>query len=535
MTGDHDQPPARGLYAWTTRRWLRVGVAVSLTILTLLGATGAWILARTGTLSNDLADVRSPAVSTALHLESAILNQETGIRGYGLTGSPDFIGPYEQGLRRQQEDIRQLTSLLRDDPTALNDLETVRDAVTRWQDGFARPIAASSPGAPSPLASERAAEGKAAFDTVRAALAHQQQRLLAERDHARDDLKTTMARRNWVFGAIALLILVLTALVFEGLRRGIRTPLEQLEADARIVAGGDFDHPIAATGPADLRHLSDEIDFMRRRLVRELAFTEQARLRLDAQAANLERSNAELEQFAYVASHDLQEPLRKVSSFTQLLQRRYAGQLDERADKYIGFAVDGANRMQVLINDLLEFSRVGRVHNAHSEADLDEILQQALSALSVGIEETGATITHDPLPTLIADPTQIGMLWQNLISNAVKFHRPGEQPRIHVTATPEGESWRFTVTDNGIGIDPEYADKIFVIFQRLHTKDAYPGSGIGLAMCKKIVEFHGGTIAVDPHHRDGACITFTLAAQPPREPVPVALPQAVRADTEQTP
>jgi len=532
MTGDEKQSRTRGLSAWTTRRWLRVGAAVSLVVLVLLGTAGAWVLGRTESLSGNLVDVRSPALTVAIRLEAAVLNQETGVRGYGLTGTQDFITPYRQGIREQEAGRAELSELLRDDPARLKDLDAVQDAVTRWQEGFARPVVAAPPGSPSPLAAERAEEGKAAFDKVRVALDGQQDRLRADRARARDDLMTTMNARNWVFSAIAVLIVALTTLVFEGLRRGINRPLERLGADARAISGGAFDHPISPTGPADLRRLSGEIDFMRRRLVRELSSSEETRLRLDAQAADLQRSNAELEQFAYVASHDLQEPLRKVSSFTQLLQRRYGGQLDSRADQYIDFAVDGANRMQVLINDLLDFSRVGRVHNAHQSVDLGEVLRRTLSSLSVGIEEAGATITHDPLPTLVADPTQLGMLWQNLIGNAVKFRRPGETPRIHITADREGELWRFTVTDNGIGIAPEYADKIFVIFQRLHTKDAYAGSGIGLAMCKKIVEFHGGTIAVDPDYRDGARITFTLAPRPPESPGPSTLPEASRSDME---
>ncbi|MEU9189077.1 CHASE3 domain-containing protein [Streptomyces sp. NPDC048484] len=532
MTGDERQSRARGLSAWTTRRWLRVGVAASLVILALLGAAGAWVLGRTESISEDIVDVRSPALTIAIRLEAAVLNQETGIRGYGLTGTPEFITPYREGITEQEANLAQLTKLLKDDPVGLEDLKAVQDAVTKWQERVARPIAAAPPGLPSPLAGERAAEGKAAFDDVRGALSGQQERLRAERVQARDDLTATMTLRNWVFSAIAVLIVVLTALIFEGLRRGINRPLERLGVDARAISGGDFGHPITLTGPADLRRLSGEIDFMRRRLVRELAFSEETRLRLDAQAADLQRSNAELEQFAYVASHDLQEPLRKVSSFTQLLQRRYGGQLDSRADQYIDFAVDGANRMQILINDLLDFSRVGRLHNAHQSIDLDKVLEGTLSALSVGIEEAGATITHDPLPTLVADPTQLGMLWQNLLGNAVKFRRPGEAPKIHVTAAREGELWRFTVTDNGIGIAPEYVDKIFVIFQRLHTKDAYAGSGIGLAMCKKIVEFHGGTIAVDPAYRDGARFTFTLAPQPPESSDSSPMPEATRSDAE---
>ncbi|QGV82327.1 sensor histidine kinase [Streptomyces ficellus] len=534
MTGDEKQPRARGMSAWTTRRWLRMGAAVSLVVLTLLGATGAWVLSRTESISEELVDVRTPALTTAIRLESAILNQETGIRGYGLTGTPEFLGPYRQGLAEERANHARLSRLLRGHPAGLADLKAVRTALSGWQERVARPVAAEPPGSPSRLATERAAEGKEAFDEVRAALRGQQERLRADSARTNDDLMATLVVRNWVFSAIAVLVVVLTALIFEGLRRGINEPLEQLGADARTIAGGDFDHPITPTGPADLRRLSGEIDSMRRRLVRELAFVEEARVRLDAQAADLQRSNAELEQFAYVASHDLQEPLRKVSSFTQLLQRRYGGQLDARADQYIDFAVDGANRMQKLINDLLDFSRVGRLHNAHQSVDLETVLEGTLSALSVGIEEAGATITHDPLPTLVADPTQMGMLWQNLIGNAVKFHRPDEPPKIHVTAAREGELWRFTVTDNGIGIAPEYADKIFVIFQRLHTKDVYSGSGIGLAMCKKIVEFHGGTIGVDTDYRDGARITFTLAPEPAESTGPSALPESDRSQSDRS-
>ncbi|MFC8335929.1 ATP-binding protein [Streptomyces rubiginosohelvolus] len=533
MTGDIQQPRKRRLSSWTTRRLLRAGVAASLVVLTLLGLTGAWVLGRTESISNNLTDVRSPSLSTAFRLETALVNQETGIRGYGLTGTADFLAPYRQGLADQKAHVRSLGELLHDDPARTKDLEEVQAAVGRWQEGIAEPVAAEPPGAPSAQAAERLAEGKAAFDQVRHALESQQERLRADRVRARADLQSTMILRNWVFGTIALVIVVLAALVFEGLRRGINRPLEQLGADARTIAAGDFSHPITPTGPADLRRLSGEIESMRRRLLRELAFTEEARQRLDAQAADLQRSNSELEQFAYVASHDLQEPLRKVSSFTQLLQRRYGGQLDERADQYIGFAVDGANRMQTLISDLLNFSRVGRVHNAHQSIDLDTVLEETLSALSVAVEETGAKITHDPLPTLVADPSQMVMLWQNLIGNAVKFRRPDETPRIHITAAEEAGLWRFTVTDNGIGIPPEYAEKIFVIFQRLHTKETYSGSGIGLAMCKKIVEFHGGTITIDPDYREGARVTFTLAPEPPQLPTPSATPEDARAEAEQ--
>ncbi|MFJ3582924.1 CHASE3 domain-containing protein [Streptomyces sp. NPDC090127] len=506
--------PDGRLSGWTTRTWLRVGFTVWLVVLTVLGTLGGWVLSRTASISDELVDVTSVALSTADGLELAVLNQETGIRGYALTGATDFLAPYRQGLTAEQEAAADLSDLLRGDATGRGDLATVREALETWQAQTARPIASTPAGPPSPATMDRATEGKAAFDTVREAVGALQQHLRTERDEKREELRDVMRLRNWVFTAIALVIVALAATVFEGLRRGINVPVERLGRDARTVTGGNFAHTITPTGPADLRRLGNEIDFMRQRLLRELSFTEEARARLDAQAADLRRSNAELEQFAYVASHDLQEPLRKVSSFTQLLQRRYGGQLDDRADQYIGFAVDGANRMQTLINDLLDFSRVGRVHNASQPVSLDKVLDDALDSLSVSIEESGAEITRDPLPTLVADPTQMGMLWQNLVGNAVKFRRPGEPPRIAVSAEREGELWRFTVTDNGIGIAPEYAEKVFVIFQRLHTKDAYSGSGIGLAMCKKIVEFHGGGIAVDTSYTDGTRITFTLAPEP---------------------
>ncbi|WP_331447121.1 sensor histidine kinase [Streptomyces xanthochromogenes] len=552
MTGDEELPRERRLSGWTTRRWLRVGVAGSLAVLAVLGATGAWVLGRTTSLSDTLVNVKSPALSTSFRLESALLNQETGIRGYGLTGTPDFLKPYQQGLADQATYTVTLSRLVGGDDAESADLRSVQDAVEKWQARIARPIAATPAGVASPLASERAAEGKTDFDALRAAMARQQERLRTDQARAREDLAATMRLRNWVFVAIALVIVALAGLIFEAMRRGVTKPLERLGRDARSVTDGDFTRPIVATGPADLRRLSGEIDSMRQRLVRELEVSEQARHHLDTQAAELQRSNAELEQFAYVASHDLQEPLRKVSSFTQLLQRRYAGQLDAKADQYIAFAVDGANRMQTLINDLLDFSRVGRVHHTHESVALDAVVERAVSALAVSIEETGAEISCEELPTLVADPTQMGMLWQNLIGNAVKFHRPGQPPHIHVSAAREGALWRFSVTDDGIGIAPEYAEKVFVIFQRLHTKDAYSGSGIGLAMCKKIVEFHGGAIAVDQEYAGGTRITFTLAEAPPAtaEPLPASelprgdgslgrgageRPTAVRSGTEPTP
>nr|WP_277441048.1 sensor histidine kinase [Streptomyces sp. SPB162] len=513
---------------WTTRCWLTVGVCAALAVLTVLAAAGVWVLARSTTISDRLVDGSTPALVTSVRLESAFINQETGARGYGLTGEPGFLEPYRSGLQQQKDAVALLRDLLADDSTAAADLEEILVNAKTWQSRFGQPVAAAPPGGPVALASERAEEGRQDFDAIRVGAARLEKDLETARNQAHAELHDVRFQRNWIFSLIAVVILALTVLVFAGLRRGVTLPLGRLSEDVRRVAKGNFDHPITASGPADLRRLTVDIEAMRGRLVDELAFTDSAREQLDEQAGELRRSNAELEQFAYVASHDLQEPLRKVASFCQLLQRRYADQLDERAVQYIDFAVDGANRMQTLIHDLLAFSRVGRLHADNEPVDLEVLFSRTTDALSIAIEESDAKVTHDPLPAVSGDVTQLGMLLQNLISNALKFRAPERVPEIDVSARFEDGLWHFAVTDNGIGIGAEYAERVFVIFQRLHTRDAYPGNGIGLALCKKIVEFHGGSIAIDPDHTPGARITFTLPGLP--------LPQVESAaDTERVP
>jgi PAS domain S-box-containing protein len=232
--------------------------------------------------------------------------------------------------------------------------------------------------------------------------------------------------------------------------------------------------------------------------------------RLQATAADLARSNAELEQFAYVASHDLQEPLRMVASYTQLLARRYQGKLDQDADEFIGFAVDGARRMQELINDLLTYSRVGTRALQLEEVDTAQVVDQVVADLAAAIAETQANITRDNLPTLRADHIQVRQVFQNLIANGIKFHRPDDTPRLHISVTRQHAMWQFSITDNGIGIEPQYQERIFALFQRLHSRAEYPGTGIGLAICKKIVERHGGQIRVDSELGRGTNFVFTL-------------------------
>lgn len=238
-------------------------------------------------------------------------------------------------------------------------------------------------------------------------------------------------------------------------------------------------------------------------------------LELEQRLNELARSNADLEQFAYVASHDLQEPLRMVASYNQLLARRYKGKLGEDADEFIGFTVEGVTRMQRLINDLLAYSRVGTRGADRVEVDLTKLYEATVQNLEQSIKDNAAVITADPLPTIVADEHQMMQLLQNLIGNAIKFH--GEaSPQIHVGVRPQGGNYVFSVKDNGIGIDPQYFERIFVIFQRLNPRENYPGTGIGLAICKKIVERHGGRIWVESTPGQGSTVYFTLPKQPRR-------------------
>lgn len=266
-----------------------------------------------------------------------------------------------------------------------------------------------------------------------------------------------------------------------------------IEAHSSVIC----DHrgePIGATGVM--------MDITERRLVEEA---------VAQYAEDLRRSNAELEQFAYIASHDLQEPLRMVTSYLQLIEQRYTDQLDTDAREFIGYAVDGATRMKALINDLLAYSRVQRSRAEPAAVNMEAVLEQVLYNLQLSIEDTGAIITHDPLPELTASRVQMTQLFQNLIGNALKF-RADRPPAIHIGVTRERQFWHFTITDNGIGIESDYLDRIFVIFQRLHARKEYPGTGIGLAICKKIIDKHGGRIYAESTPGTGTTFHFTLPA-----------------------
>jgi light-regulated signal transduction histidine kinase (bacteriophytochrome) len=241
----------------------------------------------------------------------------------------------------------------------------------------------------------------------------------------------------------------------------------------------------------------------------DITARQQAEEKLTRTLEDLERSNKELEEFAYVASHDLQEPLRKIANFSEMLAKQYQGQLDQQAVRYFGYVTDGAKRLQTLINDLLSYSRLGRAELPLIPASLEEILIGTLNDLHAPIKENHVKISHEPLPTLKVNPHQMRQLLQNLIANAIKFHSD-QPPMIHIAARQEGREWLVSIWDNGIGFEPQYAETIFTVFKRLHNQEQYPGTGIGLAICKKIVERHGGRIWAESGPDGGATFYFTI-------------------------
>jgi signal transduction histidine kinase len=511
----------------TVAGWQAVVLGVMGTVVLAGAAAGAVLLHRTDAVTRELTDDIQPARVAAYQLQGALRDQETALRGYMIAADRQFLAPYVDGQRVEQEAAEDITARLGDRVDLIADLTAIERAGAAWRSTYAQPLISSViPGEPNVVNPSTADRGKAEFDRIRGLFDTQNADLAAARTVAVNQLDAMRSWRDRILVAIVAAFLAGTILLGLLMRRAVTRPLAVLAASCRRIAGGDFAHSIVARGSKDIRAIAGDVENMRGRIVTELDVSQSDRARLDAQAVELRRSNAELEQFAYVASHDLQEPLRKVASFCQLLEQRYGSALDERGIEYIGFAVDGAKRMQVLINDLLTFSRVGRLNVTRATVDLDATLDTALGNLAAAIEESKAQIVrrHGSLPQVVGDATLVTMLWQNLIGNAVKFRREDRVPQIVIdcergTGDHDGH-WVFSVTDNGIGIAPEFAAKVFVIFQRLHGRDAYTGTGIGLAVCKKIVELHGGTIGIDTGNSSGSRFWFTL---------PIA------ADSDQTP
>lgn len=529
-----DVRPREGIVGrLTAQMWFQLVLALMLVVVIAGAIAARQVIAHTDAIEDRLLDRAQPAATEAYRLQAALVNQETGLRGYAISADEQFMQPYNQGVADEATAAGRLRELAAGRTTLLDDLDAVEAAAQRWRTEYVQPMIAAA-GHVSPAESAAlVTRGKALFDELRKKFAAQNADSAAAIATDRRDLDHARTVRDSVLIAVVVLILLTGLALTVLIRRLVARPLDELTEASRRVSAGEFDHHIEAHGPADLATVADAVEEMRVRIVSELGSSRAQEVQLarqaddlDRQTVQLRRSNAELEQFAYVASHDLQEPLRKVAAFCQLLEKRYGDQLDERAKQYIDYAVDGAKRMQRLINDLLTFSRVGRVIEGNELVALDSTLNSALDNLSGAIEESGAVIERpEQLPEVAGQPTLLTMLWQNLIGNAVKFHTPGTAPVVRIECEPGDhlDEWQFSVSDNGIGIPPEFADKIFVIFQRLHNREDYSGTGIGLALCKKIVEYHGGNLWIDTEYTGGARFRFTLATQAatfaPLEPV----------------
>jgi signal transduction histidine kinase len=494
---------------WPAGRLVAVGIAVMAVFSVAAILVGALAVASLGSARDRVVNNLDPASFEGSQLEVALLNQETGVRGYALSGNPAFLQPYTLGMQNQPHAVARLRQVLAGSPEALGELNATLARAADWRARYALPVIAAVRATGKPLASPSPLRGKADFDAIRSQLAAFQNDISAERRQALSGLADAADTLNASFVGIAAGLLLIVILLTVGVDRAAIRPLARLAADARQVAGGDFGHALGTSGPQEVRDLGMDVEEMRARILAELAAAQTANTALEDRTRDLQRSNAELEQFAYVASHDLQEPLRKVASFCQLLQRRYGGQLDEKADQYIEYAVDGAKRMQMLINDLLAFSRVGRMEQQRVPVSAAQLLNQAQTNLATVIRRARARVEAGDLPTVLAEPTLLTAVFQNLLSNAIKF-RGEPAPVVTVTARREGDMWHFSFADNGIGVSPEYAERIFVIFQRLHDKATYPGTGIGLAMTRKIIEYHGGRIWLDTTAASGARFCFTL-------------------------
>jgi signal transduction histidine kinase len=498
--------------SWTLRRRIGQGfIAVALLLAVLFTAVivSTVNFVRAG---NRVVYHWQPAVTTSARLVTDVVDQESSVRGFALRADPGRVAEYRGYLAAQRQDADRLRSLLGDDEGLRAELAALENAAGKWQRIIAGPTLAGAGSngvrlVDSPLADRL-------FGDIRAHASRLSAALQARTDSARINRRTFGTIFVVAIVLAALVLLFIAVLLWRGLHRLVLEPVDRLGAQTREVARGDTYRQIVPSGPVEFAGLGRDVEAMRLQIAGQLAHAEEIQAELRIRTEELVRSNDDLQQFAYVASHDLSEPLRKVANFCQLLERQYRDQLDDRARQYIDFAVDGAKRMQALIADLLALSRVGRTTEEFVPVDLDAVLDAALGTLADRIGEVdGRVERRTPLPTVNGDPTLLTSLMENLVGNAVKYRRDGVPPMVEISAEHDeaDKQWTVTVADNGIGIDPQYADRIFAVFQRLHVRDAYGGTGIGLAICRRIVEFHGGRIWLDAvQSSHGATFKFVL-------------------------
>jgi len=484
--------------------FVRIAAGYGLILLVMLGIAALTLvrLHDTAAVTDRLSRVDVPELQLIDDLRLQILNEQIALTRFEGSvdtmprGSEDLLQPYFRAHDQIFGDLATLAQFENDAGIAalIPTITRLRTQIQAVEAESSREIATIRAG--MPLGAESATE-IVLVDAVRATAASVGDELgLHIRISAVDAQKSASDSTQLVIVA-SLIGIAISLLVAIAVTLGISAPLGRLRASADRIAAGEMVEP----GFTDR---GDEIGSLSR------AMTKMVRS-LNQQADELKRSNGDLEQFAYIASHDLQEPLRMVSGFTGLLQRRYAGKLDADADEFIGFAIGGVNRMQELINDLLSYSRVGREDVSAKPVDMQLVVDQALANLQTAIEERSALVSRGPLPTVFANHGMLVRVFQNLIANALKFCK-ADRPIVRIAAEQHGNEWTFSVADNGIGIDPQYRDRIFLIFQRLHQQGEYPGTGIGLAVVKRIVERNGGRIWLESESGKGTTFFFTLPA-----------------------
>ena len=449
----------------------------------LLGAS-LWTRTRNLELIRLVNHTRDVQVATQDLLVS-LNDAEIGRRGFIATGDAKYLAAVEESAAKSSVIVRHLSTLTRDNPTQQANVNALERLVN---DRLELLKQTSQFGGQDAALREEKRTGLAASTQLSQVVAG----VMAEEDRLLELRQQASVAVDWratallIAGSIATILLLLWAY--------------------RIVRQYAIERDRAETELHQANNQLQEKVIQLDRLNQELED------RVKERTAGLERSNQDLQQFAFVASHDLQEPLRMVSSYLGLLSKHCQGKLDAEAEKYIGFAIDGAGRMQTLIRDLLAYAQVSTQAPVLTRTRLADVVSQARYALLASLRETGAEIATEPLPEVDVDPLKMSLVFQNLLSNAIKFRRHGEKPSIHIEALQEGNQWRISVRDNGIGFDPKYAQKIFGAFQRLHGKDVYPGTGIGLAVCNRIIELHGGRIWAEAQTGAGATFHFTLPA-----------------------
>lgn len=492
----------------------------------LLGVVGLSVIA--GVNRNAQAAREVTEAQRRLILISSLLRDtsdlETGQRGYVITGQIDFLKPYLDGLIAFQEHSAQLRAR---PATALQlrNLERATDQLSHWRRESADPeIRARRSSLPAAVRLVSSGLGRRQLDDVRGTLNG-----MRDRENGRLSAAVASSTRTLLtvrLVAVAGLLLSLLLLVATALRvaRTVARHLGGLTAGAHAITAGQYERRLPRSGVHELDELGGQFHKMARAVrERELALEHSAQT-LQLTNEQLSRSNRELEQFAYVASHDLQEPLRTISSYTELLARRYQGQLDSRADQYIAFTIEATGRMKTLIQDLLAFSRVRQGDRTFGPVDTGRLVAEVIGDLGAQITESGAQVqVAGPLPEVRGNTELLRHIFHNLIGNAVKFRAEGRAPRVIVSATrseaPQG--WTFHVQDNGIGIEPQYFERIFGVFQRLHGLGQYSGSGIGLAVTRSAAEQHGGALWLDSEPGQGSTFHFRVPDQPsPRRPAP---------------